>query len=327
MSELSLSVALGDYDRVRPILDGRVQIDGVEPVTFALSPEEIFFRAFRHAEFDICELSLSSYCVMTQRGTSDYIGIPAFPSRAFRHTSIYVRKDRITRPEDLKGCKIGVPEYQLTANVWVRAILEEYDVHPRDIHWIRGGLEEPGRLEKIALKLPPDVKLENAPEGRTLSQMLDTGEIDAVITPRMPSVNRSNSNIGWLFDDPTATAKDYFKRTGIFPIMHLMGIRKDLVERHPWLPNAVFKASVQAKDMAMDLLRDTSATKVTLPFVEEQLVAAEELMGDDFWPYGVERNRRTLDAFLGAHHTQGLSARRLCVEELFHHATLEQFAI
>src|ERR1700758_3188672 len=184
--KLQLSIAVGNYDRMRPLVDGDVQIDGVDPVFMLQDPEEIFFRAFRHADYDICELSLSSYSVKTAAGTSPYIAIPVFPSRAFRHTSIYVRADRgIDRPEDLKGKRIGVPEYQLTANVWVRMFLEEeYGVKASDIRWVRGGYEDPTREEKIALKLPEGVALENAPEGRTISNLLAEGEIDGVIGPR-----------------------------------------------------------------------------------------------------------------------------------------------
>src|SRR5664279_1745329 len=177
MTKLNLSVAVGPYDRTRALVDGTVRIDGVDATCMTLSPEEIFFRAFRHAEFDICELSLSSFTVKTAQGGGPYVGVPAFVSRAFRHTSIYVRTDRIKKPSDLKGKRVGVPEYQLTANVWARAILEDdYGVKPSDIQWVRGGIEDAGRLEKIAITLPKDVKLENAPEGRTLSSMLEAGE-------------------------------------------------------------------------------------------------------------------------------------------------------
>lgn len=328
MSKLSLSVAVGDYDRNRPLISGAVQIDGVDPVFMTLSPEEIFFRAFRSEDFDICELSLSSFTVKTAAGGGPYVGVPAFVSRAFRHTSIYVRTDRIKEPKDLKGKKVGVPEYQLTANVWARAILEEdYGVKPSDIHWIRGGIEEPGRPEKITIKLPDGVVLENAPEGATISGMLQRGEIDGFIAPRPPSFIHGDPNIGWLFRDPTAVAKDYFKRTGIFPIMHLIGVRRTLAEKHPWLPAAVFKAFQQSKKAALEMLSDTSATKVTLPFVEERLKEARELMGEDFWAYGVEASRKTLEAFLHHHHKQGLSSRLVKVEELFHPATLESFKL
>jgi 4,5-dihydroxyphthalate decarboxylase len=249
--------------------------------------------------------------------------------RAFRHTSIYVRTDRIKKPADLKGKRVGVAEYQLTANVWARALLEDnFGVKPSDVEWVRGGLEEPGRLEKIPIKLPADVKLVDAPEGETLSAMLARGSIDAFIGPRTPSCfERGDPNIGWLFSDPTAAAADYFARTRIFPIMHIVGIRRTLVENHPWLPATMLKAFEQAKAVALKRLGDTSATKVTMPFVEEQLKRARDLMGSDFWSYGIAANRHVLDTFLHHHHAQGLSARRVAVDELFHPSTFEAFKL
>jgi 4,5-dihydroxyphthalate decarboxylase len=329
MSKLNLSIAVRDYDRTRPLMDGLVQIDGVDPVFMALDPEEIFFRAFRHAEFDICELSMSSFTVKTAQGNNPYIGVPAFVSRAFRHTSIYVRTDRIKTPADLKGRKVGVPEYQLTANVWARALLEDdYGVKPSDIHWIRGGLEESGRPEKIAITLPADVKLDDAPAGRTLNDLLMAGEIDAFMGPRVPSCfERGHPNVGWLFPDPTEAATDYFKRTRIFPIMHIVGVRRTIVERHPWLPAAVLKAFERSKAIAVDKLADTSSPKVTLPFIEEQVAAARALMGRDYWPYGVASNRAVLETFLRHHHRQGLSAREVKVEEMFHSTTFETYKL
>ena len=328
MSKLSLSVAVGPYDRTRALIDGSVQIDGVEPTCVTLPPEEIFFRALRHAEFDICELSLSSFTVKTAQGGGPYVGVPAFVSRMFRHTSIWVRTDRIKKPEDLKGKRVGLPEYQLTANVWARAVLEEdYGVKPSDIHWIRGGIEDSDRPEKITISVPKDVRLDNAPAGKSISRLLADGEIDGFIAPRPPSLPRNTPNVGWLFPDPAATASDYFKRTGIFPIMHLVGVRRTLAEQHPWLPGAVYKAFSQAKDKAIDMLADPSASKATLPFLEERVAQARALMGDDFWPYGFEANRKTLEAFMRHHHAQGLSSRLVKPEELFHPGTLESFKI
>ena len=329
MAKLDLSVAVGDYDRTRALIDGNVTINGVDPIYMTLGPEEIFFRAFRATEFDICELSLSSYTVKTAQGNCPYIAVPAFVSRTFRHTAIYVRTDRVKKPEDLKGRKVGVPEYQLTANVWARGLLEDdYGVRPADIHWIRGGIEHAGRPEKLTIKLPAGVRLDNAPEGATISGLLEAGEIDGFIAPRPPKlVERGHPNIGWLFPDPVSVAKDYYKRTGLFPIMHVVGIRRELAERHPWLPGAVFKAFEQSKENGMAKLSDTSATKVTLPFVEEALRDARALMGEDFWSYGIDKNRKTLDYFLGQHHAQGLSSRRVSVDELFHPATYESFKL
>jgi 4,5-dihydroxyphthalate decarboxylase len=329
MAKLELSVAVGDYDRTRALIDGSVAIDGVDPIYMTLVPEEIFFRAFRAAEFDICELSLSSYTVKTAQNNCPYIAVPAFVSRAFRHTAIYVRTDRVKKPEDLKGRKVGLPEYQLTANVWARALLEDdYGVKPSDIHWIRGGIEEAGRPEKLAIKLPPGVRLDNAPDGATISGLLEAGEIDGFIAPRPPTlVEKGHSNICWLFPDPVAVATDYYKRTGYFPIMHVVGIRRTLAEKHPWLPGAVFKAFEQAKATGLEKLSDTSATKVTLPFVEEALKNARTLMGEDYWSYGLEKNRKVLDYFLAQHHAQGLSSRRVSVDELFHPGTYEAFKL
>jgi len=329
MAKLSLSVAIGEFDRTRALIDGSVSIDGVDPVYMPLVPEEIFFRAFRAAEFDICELSLSSYAIKTAQGDCPYIAVPAFVSRAFRHNAVYVRTDRIKKPADLKGKKIGVPEYQLTANVWARALLDDdYGVKPADIYWIRGGIAQPGRPEKLTVKLPAGVRLDNAPEGATISALLEAGEIDGFIAPRPPSlIEKRHPHIGWLFPDPVAAAKDYFKRTGLFPIMHVLGIRRALAEQHPWLPGAVLKAFEQAKRLAVEELADTTVAKVTLPFVEEMLRDVRAFMGEDFWSYGVAPNRKVLDYFLGQHHAQGLSSRRLSVDELFHPATYETFKV
>ena len=330
MSKLQLSIAMGDYDRTRALVDGRVQIDGVNPVYMLLNPEEMFFRAMRSRDFDITELSFSSYLVKHSRDDCPYIAVPVFLSRAFRHTALYARKDRIRRPEDLKGKRIGLPEYQLTATVWARAILQDdHGIGPEDVTWVRGGIDQPGRPEKVKLELPAGVRIEAAPEGATISEMLDRGEIDAFMAPRPPSrhVLARNPHIGWLFDDPTAAAKDYYRRTGVFPIMHVVGIRKELAAQHPWLPAAVQKAFTQAKSAALALLADTSATKVTLPFVEEQLQAARDTLGEDFWSYGVEPARRTLETFVRHHHAQGLSPRLVPVEALFHPATYESYSI
>ncbi len=330
MSKLQLSVAMGDYDRTRALFDGRVQIDGVDPVYMLLSPEEMFFRAMRSRDFDITELSFSSYLVKHSRGECPYVAVPVFLSRAFRHTSIYARKDRIRRPEDLKGKRIGLPEYQLTANVWARAILQDdHGVRPEDVTWVRGGIDQPGRPEKIKLELPPAIRIEAAPEGATISELLDRGDIDAFIGPRPPSrhILQKNPHIGWLFEDPTAAAKDYYGRTGVFPIMHVVGIRRELADRHPWLPAAMQKAFTQSKAAGLELLTDTSATKVTLPFVEEQLKAARETLGEDFWSYGVAAARKTLETFVRHHHSQGLSSRLVPVDELFHASTYESYSI
>jgi 4,5-dihydroxyphthalate decarboxylase len=329
MAKLKLSLAIGNYDRMRPLFDGSVQIDGVDPVFMMLPPEEIFFRAFRTEDFDICELSMSSFTVKTAQGNCPYVGVPAFVSRAFRHNSIYVRTDRIKKPSDLKGKRIGLPEYQLTACVWARMILEDdYGIKPSDVTWVRGGIDDPSRPEKISIRLPAGVRMEDAPEGKTISQLLESGDIDGFIAPRVPTLaGRSNPNIGWLFPDPVSAGKDYYQRTGIFPIMHVTGVRRSLVEQHPWLPAAVLKAFEQSKAKCLAELTDTATSKCTLPFVEEQLRAARDLMGFDFWSYGLAPNRKVLEAFLRRHHSEGLSSRLVAAEEMFHPSTHESFSI
>lgn len=328
MSKLQLSMAMGDYDRTRPIYDGRVQIDGVEPVVMLQSPEEMFFNAFRHKTCDVSELSFSSYCVSLTREDPPYIAIPVFLSRAFRHTSIYIRTDRgINTPEDLKGRRVGIAEYQLTANVWARAILAEYGVTPTDITWVRGGMDTPGRPEKLKFTPPEGLVIETAPEGATLNQMLAEGEIDGFIGPRWPRCYADwHPDVDRLFSDSQTVAEAWYEKTKIFPIMHVVGVRRTLVEAHPWLPGALFKAFTAAKDMAKEALADTSATKVTMPFVEDTLRRVQA-MGGTLWTYGMQENVHVIDAFLDAHNEQGLSVRRLDLAELFHPATVESWSL
>lgn len=328
MQRLTLSIAMGDYDRTRPIHDGRVQIDGVDAVTLLQSPEEMFFNAFRHQTCDVSELSLSSYCVSLTRPDPPYIAVPVFLSRAFRHSSVYVRDDRgIETPADLVGRRIGVAEYQLSANVWARAILSEQGASPEQITWVRGGMDAPGRPEKIKLDLPADVRVDAAPPGATLNDMLAEGEIDGFIGPRWPRCfAEGHPQVRRLWRDGMAAAAGWFAETGHFPIMHVLGVRRTLAEAHPWLPGALFKAFSAAKAMAQGALADTSATKVTMPFVEDVL-ARTQTMAPDLWSYGLPANRATLDYFLDHHHRQGLSPRRVAVEELFHPAAQESFSL
>ncbi len=321
---------MGDYDRTRPIVDGRVRVDGVDPTCMLLSPEEMFFRAFRNHEFDVSELSISSYCVSVAKGNPHYIAIPVFLSRAFRHTSIYIRTDRgIKKPQNLKGKRIGIAEYQLSANVWVRGILEDgYGVKPSDIIWIRGGMDTPGRPEKIALDLPANIRIEQAGPNDTLNQMLADGDIDGFIGPRWPRCfDEGHPHVGRLFSDSVGAAEKYFEETKIFPIMHVLGVRRSLAADNAWLPGALFKAFSKAKTIAQAALNDTSATKVTMPFVEDNLNRAKRLIGADYWPYGIPENVTVLEAFFDMHFRQGLSPRRVTIEDTFHPATLETYSL
>jgi 4,5-dihydroxyphthalate decarboxylase len=325
-----LTIACGPYDRTRALADGRVQVEGCQVTYLPLSPEEIFFRAFRHRSFDVTELSLSSTMIQVSRGTCPYVAIPAFVSRSFRHSGIYIRTDRgIGAPADLKGRRVGVPEYQVTAAMWVRGILEdEYGVKPADLEWLTGGIEHPGRHEKVAFDPPPGLRIAAIAADQTLSAMLAAGEIDALVAPRAPSCFANKApHVGRLFADHRAAERAYYAKTGIFPIMHVIGIRKELVEAAPWLPASVYKALIEAKALAASWLDELAALNVTLPWLAAELEATRAAMGADYWPYGLASSITTLEAAARYSFDQGLSARRLDPAELFHASTLESFKV
>ena len=326
MAKLTLSLACCDYDRTRALFDGRVGIEGCEIIGTAIEPEEAFHRAFKYREFDVSELSLSSYTLQVSRGENPYVAIPAFVSRLFRHSGIYIRTDRgIKRPQDLKGKHLGLPEYQITANVWIRGMLkDEYGVDTREVHWRNGGVEDPGREERAPLKLPPDIDLKPIPKDKTLSAMLEAGELDGMIGARAPScLRRGAPNVARLFPDYRAVEQDYFRRTKMFPIMHVIGIRKALVDQHPWLAVNVLKAFIKAKELCWYELGQIGHLFNSLPWGVAEFDATRKLMGEDYWSYGIEPNRHVLEAFTRYHHEQGLSARQVKLEELFPPSTFE----
>jgi len=323
---VQLSLAVCDYDRTRAIFDGRAKIEGCDVTAVALEPEESFHRAFKFNEFDISEISMSSYMATTARGEAHYVAIPAFVSRLFRHSGIYIRTDRgIKGPEDLKGRTVGLPEYQMTANVWIRGIFEdEYAVKPSDISWRRGGLEEPGREERTKIKLPADVDYAAIPEHRTLSDMLAKGEIDALLSARAPSCFCDGApHVGRMFADYPAVEEAYFRKTRIFPIMHAVGIRRSLVERHPWLAVSVYKAFLKAKALCMKELGQIGHLATSLPWSVAEYDRLRTTMGEDFWSYGVAANRHVLETLTRYSFAQGLSVRKLEVDEMFAPSTSE----
>ncbi|MES2360602.1 MAG: ABC transporter substrate-binding protein [Pseudomonadota bacterium] len=326
MKKLEISLSCGNYDRTQAIFDGRAPIEGCEVNAVSLEPEEAFHRAFRYGEFDVTEISMSSHMMTTARGDSQYVAIPAFLSRVFRQSGIYVRTDRgIKTPQDLRGKTIGVPEYQITANVWIRGILnDEYGVKPSDIKWVRGGIEEPGRGERAPIDLDPAISLVQIPDDKTLSDMLEAGEIDGYIGARAPSCFlRGAPNVGRLFDNYIEAEKDYFRRTRIFPIMHMVGIRRTLVEQHPWLAVSVYKAFLKAKALAVKELDELCHLAVTLPWMVHHHNEAKALMGPDYWPYGLDANRHVIETFSRYHFEQGLSKRKVAPEELFAASALD----
>ena len=327
---LHLALACWDYDRTRPIMENRVAFDGIQLTYLNLVIEEIFFRQMRHHEFDVSEMSFSSYLVSMFEENPPFIAIPIFPSRSFRHSSIYINADAgIRHPQDLIGKRIGCAEYQLTANIWIRGILnDEYGVMPSSFTTFIGGLEETGRVEKAVLNLPPEISIEGIGPTQTLSEMLETGEIDALFTPRAPSTFiRGSGRVRRLFEDTYAAEREYYQRTKIFPIMHVVAIRREIYEKHPWVAQSLYKGFVEAQRIAYQDLHETAALKIMLPWLIRHLADTERIMGKDFWAYGYEPNVDTINLLLRYHYEQGLSRRQLTPQEIFAPETLESFRI
>ena len=329
MPRLPLTLACWNYDRTRALADGRIRPDGIDLNCLDLPVEETFFRMLRHREFDAAEMSLSSYVLSLFTPERPFVAIPVFPSRVFRHSCIYVHADSgISEPNDLAGRKVGNPEYQMTAPVWIRGILsDEYGVPVNSVTYFSGGLEEPGRSEKLALDLPADIRVERIGAGKTLSAMLAAGEIDALYTARAPSSARDGDRVKRLFGDYETVERDYFRRTRIFPIMHTVVLRREVYERHPWVAQSLYKAFTAAQRETYRDLLETAALKVMLPWLTAHVEQTRRDMGEDFWPYGLGRNHATLATFLRYSHEQGLAKEILDPERLFAPETLEGFKI
>ena len=327
---LPVTLACWDYDRTRALADGTVRPDGIELNYLNLPVEETFFRMARFREFDACEMSLSSYSATLHHEEPPFIAIPVFPSRFFRHSSIFVSAaSGITEPSQLAGRRVGVPEYQMTAPVWIRGILsDEHGIAADSVEYVSGGEEEPGRVDKLKINLPPNIHVTPIGPGKTLSRMLADGEIDALHTARAPSTFYTEPDrVRRLFPDFIDRERDYFRRTRIFPIMHVVALRRSLWQANPWMAQSLFKAFVASQRITYDGLRETAALKTMLPWQTSVVEDTRREMGDDWWPYGLEPNRHVLETFLRYHHEQGLSKRRLTPEELFAPQTLETFRI
>jgi len=322
VARLSLTLACGDYDRTLALRTGAVRPDGVELNVLTLAPEEMFYRMGRFREFDAAEFSLSTYTVLRGRG-EPLVAIPVFPSFMFRHGSIFVRDDAgIREPRDLVGKRVGVPKYHMTAAVWVRGILEdEYGVAPRDLRWFEGG--EGAAVAEVDVTPPPDVRRERVPPGRALGDLLAAGELDAFVGARRPAAFGTGAGrVRRLFPDFRRVERAWYEKTGIFPIMHTVVLREELARAHPWLPRTLYDAFVEAKRRALDRLAFTAALPVSLPWLVAEVEETRALMGDDPFPYGVARNRTTLDTLAGYTFRQGLAPRRLAVEQMFWESTL-----
>jgi 4,5-dihydroxyphthalate decarboxylase len=318
-SRVPLTLACWDYDRTRALATGEIRPEGVDLTYLSLPVEETFFRMMRYQEFDVAEMSLSSYVLSLSRG-APATAIPVFPSRAFRHNGVYVNAaSGIETPQDLAGRVIGIPEYQLTAIVWQRGILAEHYGVPLDAARYRtGGLDNPGRVEKVQVKLPPGIEVQPIPADRTLSDMLVNGEIDAVYCPRTPRpFAQGRPEVRRLFADPRAEEERYFAETGIFPVMHTVVLRADVYERHRWLAQSLFKAFEQARAETADRLGETAANLSMIPWLYDEVERTRRLMGQDFWPYGLGPNAEVLRTFLRYAREQGLIDRDLDPADLF----------
>lgn len=310
MHKLQLTLACGRYDRTQALIDGRVEPEGVELTYLPLRPGETFWRMLNHGEFDASEMSLSSYTILRSEGDARFIAIPVFPSRVFRHSALYVRCDAtIDTPEDLKGKRVGVGDYQMTAAVWVRGLLtHEYGVKPEDVAWVAG---KPIR----SITLPQGVQMEILRAGTTLEAMLERGEIDALISVMIPG--GFGKTVRRLFRDWRKVEVAYYRKTGIFPIMHTLVLKTDLYKEKPWLAASLYRAFCRARDIAYRSMYDTDALTVSLPWIIDEVEEARSLFGPQIWDYSVEGSLPTLNALLAYLDEQKLTKRRMSVDELF----------
>jgi 4,5-dihydroxyphthalate decarboxylase len=324
---LRVTLACGATDRTLPLILGDVRPAGIDLTFLRMYPEEVFWRMTRHAEFDAAEMSLSSYILRRSRGEDALLAIPVFTSREFRHSCVWVRADAgIASPADLKGKRMGVPEYQMTAAVWIRGFLsDDFEVAPRDMQWFSGGLYQPGREEKLPINIP-GVDLRAIRAEQTLSDMLLDGELDAVMGPRPPR-GFPGPRVRRLFPDFRQVEAEYFQRTGVFPIMHTVVVRRDLLDREPWVARSLYDALCESKRRAMAELAEPVVLAVSLPWLIAEVESTRGLMGDDYWPYGVEANRVALETLMRYSCEQCLAERAVPIDSLFAPSTLDDYRI
>lgn len=330
MTKLAVSLATGHYDRVMPLRLGEVQPEGIELNHQLMPVEDVFWRMLRHQEFDAAEMSLGAYVTLVGSGNAPFIAIPVFPSKFFRHSCVFVNTHAgVKRMEDLRGRRVGVPEYAMTAIVWLRGILHhEHGVSPDQVIWCRGGLNSPGRTEKVDLRIPANVKIEELPPGKTLSCMLERGELDAAFCARAPdSFLNGSPNVGRLFAEYKQVEQAYYRRTGIHPIMHTVVISKRFYERNRWMARSLYRAFEEARRLACKRLYDSSALSVMLPWMISEAEEGRALFGQKYWAYGVADNRAALETFTQYAVEHGITPRKLEVDSLFAPETLDETII
>jgi 4,5-dihydroxyphthalate decarboxylase len=324
MPKLRLTLACGPYDRTQALADGTIAPDGIELVYIALQPAEIFWRMLQYRDFDVAEMSLSNYTSLVSQGDAPFVAIPVFPSRVFRHGYFFINADAgIREPRDLVGKRGGVPEYSMTAAVYMRGLLQhEYAVQPREVSWMQG------RADRLGRKLPADIRLSAAPAGSELGDLLERGELDFLMTANNPlAFRRGSAKVKRLFPNYAELEKDYYRRTKIYPIMHTIVMRREIYERDPWVALSLYKAFLAAKDRAYRLLSETGSPKASFAWLQPLLEEERRIIGEDWFPYGIEANRASLDALLQYNYEQGLSDRLLKIEELFAPSTLRDIPL
>lgn len=320
--KLPLTLACGLYDRTYGLRDGTVPVEGVELNFLPMMPVETFRRQARHGEFDASEFSLSTYLVLRSRGDDRFVGIPVFPSRRYRHEHVWINvHSGIRRPEDLAGKRVGVQEFVQTAAVWIRGFLQhDYGVGVDRIEWYFGGYNEPDPTfaHRIPIDLPSRIRTRQIAPDQCLDAMLDRGELDAVLPLAPASFRRGSPNVARLFPNFREVEEDYFRRTRIFPIMHLVVVKRETYEKAPWVAQALYKAFVQAKALAMRRLATSPPLHCSLPWLTDHLETTRRVMGDDYWSYGLAENRHVLEAAARYVFEQGLIDRPIAnVDALF----------
>lgn len=314
-----LTVAISDYDHVRDFASGVVRAAGIDANFLSLTVEEIFFRFVKFREWDVSELSMGKYVSLVSQNDTSLVGIPVFPSRIHRIQSIYVRRDGPVKTiADLKGKRVGIPEWAQTASIYTRGYLvHECGIALQDIEWHQAGVNQPGRGEKVELKIPSGVRYRSRPD-KSLNQMLLSGEVDAVASAHAPDCfEQGDPRVGRLIENYREVEEAYFRKTGIFPIMHVVAIKRDVYDRNPWIAGNLTRAFEEAKSRSITRVLDTTAPRVPIPWCYSHAEEARKLFGEDFWPYGLEPNRKTLEAFLSFAHEQGVCHRAVRAEELF----------
>jgi 4,5-dihydroxyphthalate decarboxylase len=324
MANLRLTFACGPYDRTQALRDGTIKPEGIDLTYLTMQPAEIFWRMLQYQEFDASEMSLSNYTSLVSTGKSPFIAIPVFPSRVFRHGYFFINTTKgIAKGSDLRGKRGGVPEYSMTAAVYMRGIMQhEFGVKPNEVEWVQG------RTDRLGRKLPSDIKLTQAPAGTELGDLLERGEIDFMMTANNPlSFRRGAKTVRRLFPNYAEVEKEYYKRTKIYPIMHTVVIRREIYDRDPWVALNLYQALCKAKDYCYQHITETGSPKASFAWLQPLIEEEQAIIGRDWYPYGIEPNRPTIEALLQYTHEHGLTDRRVKLEELFAPATMRDIPL